>query len=171
VDKFKNKYRIASARTQWWDYSQDGSYFLTICTKDRKCSFGDIRGGKMMLSEIGIIANACWSAIKEHAKNIELGNYVVMPNHVHGILTLDGNPPSETIGKLRFQNPGSNSISTIIGGYKPAVSKHARRAGVEFEWQTRFHDHVIRDEEEYERITNYILRNPSNWEEDRFFLR
>jgi hypothetical protein len=90
-DKFKNKYRIPSTRLQNWDYGQPAAYFVTICTQGRKCYFGEVINKKMNLSKIGIIADILWHEIKKHAPNIELGEFVVMPNHVHGILILHGN--------------------------------------------------------------------------------
>ena len=75
----------------------------------------------------------------------------------------------ETIGKQRFQNIGKNSVSSIIGSYKSAVTKHANRLGFEFHWQTRFHDHIIRDDKSFQKITDYITNNPANWQEDKFF--
>ena len=97
-EKFQGKYRIASARLQSWDYGSNGMYFITICTGDRKHFFGEIRQGKMVLSHVGIIADVLWYEIKNHAKNIELGQFVVMPNHVHGILILDNpNDPGECL--------------------------------------------------------------------------
>lgn len=89
--KFRNKYRIDSARWQNWDYGWDGAYFLTICTKNRRHYFGAVVDGKMQLSHAGIIADVFWNEIKNHAENIHLGAYQIMPNHVHGILILDGN--------------------------------------------------------------------------------
>jgi putative transposase len=92
-DLFKNKCRIASARLQNWDYRWAGAYFITICTRDRTCFLGEINDGKMKLSEAGVIADICWHEIKNHAKNVGLGEYVVMhsmPNHVHGIVVLNG---------------------------------------------------------------------------------
>jgi REP element-mobilizing transposase RayT len=146
-----------------------------------------------------------WYEIKNHAKNIELGAFVVMPNHIHGLLILnnavDDGPmavnvvetthalslpppppsppppsksnstqpqPSITIGQSRFQNQGENSISSIVGSYKSAVTKHAHRIGYDFEWQSRFYDHIIRDGDEYQRISNYIITNPANWHIDKF---
>jgi len=88
--KFQNKYRIASARLQNWDYAREGAYFITICTKDRLHYFGEIENKKMILSNMGVIADLMWHEIKNHAKNITLGEFVVMPNHVHGILILNG---------------------------------------------------------------------------------
>ena len=107
-EKYQNKYRIASARLQHWDYSWNGAYFVTICTKDRKYFFGEIVNGVMDLSKIGVIADILWYEIKNHAGNIELGEYVVMPNHVHGIIILNGNDGSdvETRHALSLPPPG-----------------------------------------------------------------
>lgn len=91
MDKFQNKYRIPSARLQQWDYRWAGAYFITICTQNRIHYFGDIENGKMVLSNIGVLADAFWYEINNHAQNVELGEFVVMPNHVHGVLILSGN--------------------------------------------------------------------------------
>ncbi|MFZ2910962.1 MAG: transposase [Candidatus Desulfobacillus denitrificans] len=192
MDKFQNKYRIPSARLQHWDYGWAGSYFITICTKDRIHYFGEIENSKMVLSNVGVLADVFWHEIKTHSQNVELGEFVVMPNHIHGVLILTGNDDNhnvngniygnvetghalplqqteKTIGQQRFQNIGKNSVSSIVGSYKSAVAKHAHRLGYEFEWQTRFHDHVIRDDESFQKISNYIINNPMNWQEDKFY--
>ena len=88
--KFQNKYRNASTRLQNWDYGWNASYYVTICTANRKCYFGDIVDGKMKLSNIGVLADVFWYEINNHAKNVELDVFVVMPNHVHGIIILNG---------------------------------------------------------------------------------
>ncbi|MBK7097192.1 MAG: transposase [Sphingobacteriales bacterium] len=210
-DKFQNKYRISSARLQNWDYASEGAYFITICTKDRLHYFGEIENGKMILSNVGVIADLMWYEIKNHAKNIELGEFMVMPNHVHGILILNygdtnGNTNGDmngdtngdtgytngdtnddtnvetrhalsqqseqsekTIGQQRFQNQGKNTISSIVGSYKSAVTKHCNRLGFEFGWQPRFHDHIIRDAQSFDNIQNYIANNPMNWDKDKFY--
>lgn len=203
-EKFKGKYRSESARKQNWDYGSDAAYFITICTKDRQHFFGEIQKGKIQISPAGAIADVLWFEIKNHAKNIELGEYVVMPNHVHGILILNGNNvgttnvgtthalslPTDnddptvgtghalslpeptntpTPGQQRFQNQGNNTISSIIGSYKSAVTKSCNRLGLPFAWQTRFHDHIIRNDESFQRISEYIKNNPANWKDDRFF--
>lgn len=218
MDKYKNKYRIPSARAQWWDYGWNGAYFITICTANRKHYFGEIKNGQMQLSHLGVIADILWHEIPLHSKFADLGDFVVMPNHIHGILILNkpysdnswessagessagessvqtGHalslqpppppppspprpqsplPPShpenqKTIGQQRFQNQGGNTVSSIIGGYKSAVTKHANRMNLKNGWQTRFHDHIIRDDAEYQRISNYIINNPENWNEDGF---
>jgi len=182
TNKYKGKYRNESTRLQNWNYAWDAAYFITICTQNREHYFGEIQNGKMNISAAGSIAFVLWYEIKNHAKNIEFGEFVVMPNHVHGILILDGNdgttdtvgtthalslpPPSnddKTIGNRRFQNQGKNTISSIIGSYKSGVTKYCNRLDLPFAWQTRFYDHIIRNEDAFHRISNYIMNNPSNW--------
>ena len=94
MTKYLNKYRSESARAQWWDYGWNGAYFITICTADREHFFGEIKNGKMILSPTGVIADLLWHEITNHSKYVELGDFVVMPNHIHGILIL--NKPNET---------------------------------------------------------------------------
>jgi len=88
-NKFQNKYRIPSARLQTWDYANNGAYFITICTQNREHFFGNIKNGIMQLSEIGKLAAQFWYEIPNHFPMVELGNFVVMPNHVHGILIIN----------------------------------------------------------------------------------
>ncbi len=190
-EKFKGKYRIPSARLQSWDYGSNGMYFITICTGGRRRFFGEIVKGKMMLSHVGILADVLWYEIKNHGKNVELAEFVVMPNHIHGILILDNlhhlgrdkaylvsttnnvtnttNAKTNPIGRDRFQNQGKNTISSIVGGYKSAVTKHAHRLGFDFYWQSRFHDHIIRNEQSYLQIAEYVINNPRNWRDDCFY--
>ena len=186
MEKFQNKYRIPSARLQYWDYRWAGAYFITICTQNREHYLGEIVNGQMQLSHIGVIADILWYQIPHHAQNVELGAFVVMPNHIHGILvlteTVDTNIPAvETLHatslpstkqkneQMAMISPKSNSISTIVRSYKSAVTKHAHRLGFEFQWQTRFHDHVIRNDESFQKIINYIISNPANWQDDKFY--
>lgn len=192
-DRFKNKYRSSSARWQDWDYRTNAAYFITICTKNREHFFGEIKNKEMQLSHVGVLANVFWHEIKNHADHVILDAFTVMPNHIHGIIILDNiekdfsnnvetrhalslpipiqgqTEMTKTIGQNRFQNQGKNSISSIIGSYKAAVTKHSNRLGYEFAWQARFHDHVIRDEKSYQRIANYIELNVLNWTEDKFY--
>ncbi len=212
--KFQNKYRNESARAQWWDYGNEGAYFITICTKNREHFFGEIINGIMHLSHLGVLADAFWHEIPHHSPNVKLGAFVVMPNHIHGILILNGNvgtlngnvgtlngnvgtlhatslrqrqqqqrpsslssslsqPPNpETITKNQQManiSPQSGTVSAIIRAYKSAVTKHANRLGIENGWQPRFHDHIIRNDIEYQRIHNYIVNNPLKWEKDTLF--
>ena len=184
-NKFKNKYRISSARLQKWDYSNNGAYFITICTQNRHHFFGHIKNQEMQLSEIGILAEKFWYEIPNHFSMIELGNFVVMPNHVHGILIID-KPNDESfvetrqclvstvetnsiIGSSRFQNQGKNTISSIVGSYKSIVTKMSRQINPNFAWQSRFHDHIIRNSKSFDTIQNYIEQNPLKWKEDTFY--
>ena len=89
TDRFRDKYRIPSTRLQNWDYGWAGAYFITVCTKNRVPYFGEISNGKMELSPVGVLADVFWYEIKNHAQNVELDAFVVMPNHVHGILILN----------------------------------------------------------------------------------
>ncbi|MFC6096659.1 transposase [Flavobacterium qiangtangense] len=162
-NKYLNKYRIPSARLQSWDYSNNGAYFITICTKSRKHYFGKILKGEMQLSDIGKLAVQFWLEIPNHFQSVELGNFVVMPNHVHGILIINSNLRSQ---KEQFS---ASTISTMVGSYKSIVTKMSRQKNTDFGWQSRFHDHIIRNSESYERIQNYIENNPANWKEDAFF--
>ena len=196
MDKYQNKYRIQSARLKGYDYTHEGFYFITICTHNREHYFGEIIDRKMILSNIGVLADVFWHEIKNHSKNVELHQFVVMPNHIHGILEIvgginhgdddDGGDDSvETMHASSLQNrcqqhpqknqqmqkisPESGSVSRIIGAYKSAVTKHAHRLKYEFEWQTRFYDHIIKNNKEYQNIKNYIIKNPENWENDKFY--
>ena len=200
MEKFQNTYRIPSARWQSWDYRWNGAYFVTICTNDKKCYLGEITDGKMKLSGVGILADVFWHEIINHAQDVELCEFVVMPNHIHGILILNGNNEpdvdpiencnpdtenvetghalslnqhhqiaSQTIGHQRFQQIGKNSVSSIIGSYKSAVTKHAHRLGYVMRWQERFNDHIIRNDAEYQRIAEYILNNIQKWGNDKFY--
>jgi len=193
ADKYHNKYRIPSARLQTWDYANEGAYFITICTENRRHFFGDVTDGKMILTNAGVIADILWHEIKHHNKNALLGEFIVMPNHIHGILILDVENAARTgdgiqtrhalslvaahepnadspksPGQLRFQHQGKNTVSSIIGAYKSAVTKHCNRLGIEFGWQTRFYDHIIRDDQAFENISYYILNNATKWEMDKF---
>jgi REP element-mobilizing transposase RayT len=190
--KYMNKYRSESVRLQNWNYGWNAAYFITICARNRECFFGDVVNGKIQLSPVGAIANVLWYEIRNHAKNVELGEFIVMPNHVHGIIILHGRRdrgdnrrddrgdnacvvptiptiPGTTIGQQRFQNQGKNTISSIIGGYKSAVTKHCNRLGLDFGWQSRFYDHIIRDDQSFHNISNYIIDNPAKWTADKLF--
>jgi REP element-mobilizing transposase RayT len=192
--KFQNKFRNGSIRLQHWDYGWDAAYFITICSRDRENFFGKIQDGKMNLSGTGVVADVLWHEIPNHAKNVELGEFIVMPNHIHGIIILSGNKqpwtadniniddvgprhaldlhpptPEKTTGQKRFQNQGKNTISSIVGSYKSAVTKHVNRLDLKLAWQPLFYDHIIRNQKSYERISHYIQTNPMHWKEDKFF--
>lgn len=187
-NKYRNKYRIPSTRLQKWDYGWNAIYFVTICTWHREHYFGEINNGAMCLSPIGTIANVLWHELKNHFNHIELDAFVVMPNHIHGIIAINNNggngmvfvPYTErvvsphdvdakTIGQRRFQHQGSGTLSSIVGSYKSAVSRHAHRLGYDFAWQSRFYDRIIRHNDALTRVQTYIVNNPLNWKEDKFY--
>ena len=193
IGKFKNKYRIKSARLQGYDYSNEGFYFVTICTKNREMSFGDIIGGKMVLSSIGEIIKQEWLNTPDIRKNVELDKFVIMPNHLHGIVIIQYSIPASVPtthpvethcnASLRdaslwmrnnqeYKNkfgPQSNNLSAIIRGFKGVTTKITRRkfSNINFAWQPRFYDRIIRNDNELNRIRQYIMDNPEKWELDR----
>lgn len=171
-------------RLQGVDYSSEGSYFITICTRNRVLLFGDVVGEKCTLSELGRIAFTCWKEIPEHFPNAEIDSYVVMPNHIHGIIHLfdnrrgtiyraptrdrvpmmDGAPTMEISNLEQFGKPVPGSIPTIIRTYKAAVSRIARKDyGIEGVWQRNYFEHIFGSEKDYENIIEYIESNPQNW--------
>lgn len=175
--KFKNKYRIPSARLPNYDYSQNGSYFITICTKNRESFFGEIKNGKMQLSEIGKIVAIEWIKTEQIRSHIILGQWMIMPNHFHGILIVNNDGLQKRSNKYYGSNPQmsqisptKNSISTAIRFFKRQTTIESRKINPNFAWQSRFHDHIIRNENEFNRISQYIMFNPRNWKNDKFAL-
>jgi REP element-mobilizing transposase RayT len=179
MDKFKEKFRIPSARLQTWNYGNNGSYFITICTENRTHFFGECKDGNMKLSTLGAIVQGFWHEIPKHFPFVTLGEFIVMPNHVHGILTIE--KPENQVGALedssgnfvgtaRFQNQGKGTISSIVGSYKSICTKHIRKdfPSIAFGWQDRFWDNIIKSEDSFTRISNYIVNNPANWKDDMF---
>lgn len=193
MNKFQNKYRIPSARLQNWDYGANGAYFITICTQHKEFYFGDIDNGIMTLSELGQMAERFWMEIPNHFPFIELGNFVVMPNHVHGILIINNSNDESRLrddeSRLRDvqtrliaslpENHGGfsgdknpmfhDNISRIIRWYKGRCAFEMRKIHADFGWQPRFHDHIIRNSVSFENIQNYIVNNPLKWGRDKFF--
>ena len=178
-NKFRGKYKIESTRLKHWDYSSNGTYFITICTKNRERFLGEIVGGEMQLSEIGKIVQKYWLEIPDHFSFIVLDNFIIMPNHVHGIVVIDNANNVETRQCLvstsgmktinRFQNQGKHTISSIIGAYKSICTKTINKIQnkIFFGWQSSFYDHIIRSENELSRIREYIVNNPIKWDSDR----
>ncbi len=176
MEKFQDKYRIASARLQSWDYGSQAAYFVTICTKHRTHFFGEIIDNQMQLNSIGELAETEWLKTPEIRPdmNLELGEFVIMPNHFHAILNIGQNQYNiQGGGNFTTANafgPQSKNLASVIRGFKSAVTTQARIMGYDnFEWQSRFHDHIIRDESSFERIETYIRNNPANWKDDRFY--
>jgi putative transposase len=162
---FHNRYRVESTRLASWDYSR-GWYFVTICTENKKCILGHAVNGRVMLSNAGLIAEAEKKAVSSHYSNVIIDRYVVMPNHVHSIVVIEGNhvySPVET----RLHCFPLARLPNIVGGYKAGVSRICHARGLlGFAWQARFHDHILRSNISVNSVRDYIDHNPQNWLRD-----
>jgi REP element-mobilizing transposase RayT len=166
-----------SIRLKGYDYSSQGLYFITIVCNDRNCILGKIDNEIVIRSDIGEIAYNEWLKTSDLRPNIIIDSFIIMPNHIHGIikiyhksnLLLYQKPPISD--SFKFTLPKSEqTLGSIIRGFKASVTKKARDIGfLEPLWQRGFYDHIIRDENSYLKIIEYINNNPKNWKEDRFF--
>jgi REP element-mobilizing transposase RayT len=170
-EKFKGKYRIPTARAKWYCYN-GGCYFITICTMNREQYLGEIFDGKMYLSDIGRFLNEqiLTTPQKRTDMNLEIPVYVIMPNHLHLIVSIGRNVYNSTALQPAKFEPQTKNLASVIRGIKSAVSSYAQKNNILFAWQTRYHDHIIRDAEEMEKITEYIENNVINWREDCFYF-
>ena len=177
---YNKKYRIKSTRLPTWDYSSESWYFITICTKNRKCVLGDIDEKGVMFSKAGLIVLSKWKQIPQKYKEVGIDYFVITPNHIHGIICVYDTPekyvmPVETLHEASLQQntnqPSCRSLlSNIIGKFKmesaKEINRELRTEGEPF-WQERYWDHIIRNEQELQRIKQYILDNPKKWHLDR----
>ncbi|MCD4723506.1 MAG: hypothetical protein K8R63_01590 [Bacteroidales bacterium] len=214
-NKYQNKYRIDSNRFQFWNYSAPGKYFITICIAGREEILGSIKHKKNELSDFGEIVKSEFLNIPNYHIRAFLDEWVIMPNHVHCIITLDDyqddddgtigvvvekihefslqSPPSFQLPSQQpFQSPPrlSNHIPSeseikqyrkqrrkmlipkILGKFKMQTSKQInilRNTPGETNWQSNYHDHIIRNNDEYKRIKHYIINNPKEWDNDKFY--
>lgn len=179
-DLYHNKYRIPSARATWHDYN-GGAYFVTICTRDTELYFGEVVSGEMNMTEIGEYVQQCIKNIPQHNTYANVPAFVVMPNHVHLIVIIDDENANSicrdvpwrvsTYGKNETMQTIANQqgrLSTMIGGFKQSVTRYTNANSISFAWQTRFHDRIIRDHDEMNRIAEYIENNVARWESDEF---
>ena len=190
------KHHRRSIRLRGWDYRNPGWYFVTLVVQNRECLFGRVLNGKMVLNEYGKICNQCWLDIPEHFENVTLDEYQIMPNHMHGIIVIQPNGndvgarhavplphavPLQSEQPIReFGKPIPKSLSTIIGSFRSAVTnrinKYRQTPGAKL-WQRnygechafRHWEHIIRDENELNRIRRYIKNNPLKWTDDDYF--
>lgn len=182
ANRFQNKYRTETTRLKHWDYGWDASYFVTICTQNRICYFGNVTDGKMNLNEIGEIVENEWLKTFEMRQdmNLYMGEFVIMPNHFHAIIGIGENEYNtkrrdamhcvSTIETTNKFGPQSKNLASIIRGFKIGVTKNGRLINPEFGWQSRYHDHIIRNDESFQRISQYIINNPLNWSVDQFHI-
>jgi REP element-mobilizing transposase RayT len=167
-----------SIRLQRYDYSCAGAYFVTICTLNRECLFGEMEDGAMRLNDAGKVVEECWQEIPSHFPQVELDEFVVMPNHVHGILVIGesgvaveerANDRAKNFSPLRKRPAGtSRTIGSVVRGFKIGVTKWMRQAHpIHAVWQRNYWEHIIREEVELEQIREYIRNNPVRWELDQ----
>jgi REP element-mobilizing transposase RayT len=171
-----------SIRLKGYDYSKAGLYFITICVQNRECLFGKIENEEMVLNDAGKMIETEWMNLKIRFPNIELNEFVVMPNHFHGILEIVGAtlvvapiddimekgqpqgiaPMNKTIGNMMDAFKSITTVEYIRGvknlGWKPFNGKL---------WQRNYYEHIIRNQQSYENISNYIQNNPAKWQENK----
>ena len=190
-DKYKNRYRIPSARAAWHDY-MGGAYFVTICTKNREFYFGKIEDDEMHLSEIGRYADEQFRDVSSNYPYAVIPSYVVMPNHIHAIVIIDDHydfcrdaiyrvseticVPESEMQMVPTQNRGGitgrsnpmlyQSLGTVIRGLKARVTHYANENEIDFAWQSRFHDRIIRDQKDMNETALYVDNNVAKWPED-----
>jgi REP element-mobilizing transposase RayT len=177
-----------SIRLKGYDYSQAGLYFITICCQDRSCRFGHIENSEVVLIELGMVACNEWAKLPERFPNFELDVFQIMPNHIHGIIILNEMPvgagftPAQNDMYIGATDIGATDIgatarvaptvSDIVGAYKSLVANECLKLfKINNEtmgklWQRNYHEHIIRDEQSYLKISEYIINNPANWDND-----
>ncbi len=161
MDLYKNKFRIESVRLSAWDYSNPWWYFVTINTKHHIEYFGTIVKGKIILSDLGQLTDELWTKIPEHYPFVELDYCLVMPNHIHGIIIIN----EENVKTGHAPSLQKHNLGNIIGSFKSAVTNIAHKTNnLDFSWQPRYYDRIIRNEKELFRIRKYITDNPLHWE-------
>lgn len=176
----QSKFHRRSIRLPGFNYASENSYFITLVTDKRRNLFGEIQNDDLKITSLGEITRVNWQAIPEHFPNVEMDEFVIMPNHLHGIINLFEDPrrgsiyraptgidraPTEAYGK-----PVPGSIPTIIRTYKASVTRMAREElGIVTVWQRNYYEHVIGFDAEYDEIVEYIHCNPLNWLKDDEF--
>ena len=192
---FNNKYNIDSTRLKNWDYSSSGLYYVTIVTEDRMNYFGKIVDNAVAFNEIGQIVLKYWNEIPDHFTNVKLDEFIIMPNHIHGIIEIVNDDTkrdsvetqhfashntkssyghttnkinvgikkeTQDVASLRNRNkfgPQSKNLGSIIRGFKVSVKKYSTMHNIPFAWQSRFYDHIIRNDEELNNVREYIRNN------------
>lgn len=170
-------------RADWHEYNE-GVFFVTVCCAEKRHYLGEISDGKMVTSAIGDIVESHIRSIAQHFPDVEILNHVVMPNHVHLIIAAGCSAATRTQptvatnrGCLKPRQHGprevqnfhhNNRLSVIMRCLKGGIKREAGRRGIEFSWQSRFYDHIIRNRRSFENIMNYVDSNVENWETDRF---
>lgn len=165
-----------SIRLKGYDYTQAGAYFITICTQNRLCLFGEVVNGEMRLNEAGAMVQSVWDEIPVFYPGVLTDAFVVMPNHIHGIVVLVGAPPRGCPNQGQAQGPAPTlSLPDVVHRFKTMTTKRyadgvKRNGWPPFPgrlWQRNYYEHIIRNEESLNRIRQYIADNPARWVQDR----
>lgn len=177
------KHHRRSIRLKRYDYSSEGAYYVTIVAQGRECLFGEIVDGEMILNEYGEIVQKWWDEIPIHFPNVELGAFVIMPNHVHGIIFIFEERRGEVLSPRNDPNAMNGSdrdgetpplrkptLGQIVAYFKYQSTKEMNKIetpnAITRFWQRNYYEHIIRNERELQQKTGYILMNPSRWDED-----
>lgn len=174
---YQAKYRVESARLRGWDYRSRGWYFVTICTRNRANLFGEVIDQQVQLSRIGHIVASELQTLPKHYDNVTVDESVVMPNHVHTIIVIDGEHCFSPTAHMTlpfaattsaFASPKAGSLSAIIRSFKSSVTRRCNEFAIRpVIWQARFHDHLLRGDKAIEAVREYSRNNPVNWSVDR----
>jgi REP element-mobilizing transposase RayT len=169
-----------SIRLQGYNYAQAGAYFVTICSQQKAHLFGEIIEGKMALNECGHIINQIWHELPQHYANISLAEFVIMPNHIHGVIVLTENISVRAdivragLKPAPTHAPTKHGLSEIIRGFKTfsarRINQYRNAIGVPV-WHRNYYEHIIRNDTDYQRIAEYIVNNPQKWAEDSLNVR
>jgi putative transposase len=161
-----------SIRLKGYDYTKNGAYFVTVCTQNRESLFGGIENDEMRLNDAGQVTRQCWQDIPAHFPHVLLDIFVIMPNHIHGILVIaDALVGAKNFSPLRSTpkpSGTSKTIGSMIRGFKIGVTKWMREnTPVQHVWQRNYYEHIIRDDADLTAIRTYIADNPRQWEMDQ----
>jgi len=163
-----------SIRLKGYDYSQAGLYFVTICCQNRVCAFGEIVNNEMVLNEYGQIVQMVWDELPQHYDNIQLGEFMIMPNHIHGIVVITDDNVGAGLKPAPTTTTTNHGLSEIVRALKTFSARkinESRNTPGEKLWQRNYWEHIIRNEQSYQRIADYIVNNPINWQSDKFYAK
>lgn len=162
-DRFRGRYRVASTRLDGWDYRWAGVYAVAIRVLRCPLALSDIAGGRVTLSSIGNIVGQEWERIPGRHPHVWLDRWVVMPDHLHGILIFEQGMANGPVPKSRLL---ANSLGAVLGQFKSKTTKRIRALGLDFDWQPRYYDQILPNATALESMRSYIERNPWNWNPD-----
>ena len=168
-ERMKNFPRRKSLRLPEYEYSSAGAYFITLCCNNRRCLFGDNIDAQVRLNPLGEICGEAWREIPDHFSAVELDEYVIMPNHLHGILLIK-DERARHASPLQPQGNDLPKLGHVVASFKSVVSRRIRRLPGSAElkiWQRNYYEHVIRNNVSLNEIRTYIANNPPNWAEDQ----